>query len=382
MKSRTPGFAGERLREARLARSLTGVALAEILGVSRAAISQYEKGEITPRRELLWKMANRLNIPASYFMRRVERDDASVFWRSNASTTRSARNKAEIRLHWLADMVDYLRRTIRFPETNIPTIELPPTPEEYHQQTIEFAAEAARRHWGLANGPISNVVWLQENNGIIVTLAAYEEPSMDSFCRYGDSDDSPLMFLNRDKASAVRSRFDAAHELGHLILHRNVEKTYWNSAFRIKLREGQAHEFAGAFLLPRESFADDVFIPSLDSLLGVKSKWKVSVQAMLMRCSALGLILEEDTGRLWRNLSRRRWRTREPLDDEIEHEHPQLLPKAVSLLRSNNPTAAEDMAVQLGMSARDAAELAMVDISEFESSGDPKVTHLYPRATG
>ena len=382
MKSRTPTFVGDRLREARLSRGLTGVALAEILGVSRQAISQYENGDTTPRRELLWNLATRLNIPASYFIRNVEREDSSVFWRSGSSTTRTARNKAEVRLHWLADMVDYLGQTIRFPEANLPSIDLPMVPEQYHQHTIESAAETTRRHWGLADGPISNVVWLLENNGIIITLGEYEEPNMDSFCRYGDSDNFPLMSLNRDKASAVRSRFDAAHELGHLILHRNVEKTYWNSTSRIKLRENQAHEYAGAFLLPKDSFSDDVFIPSLDSLLDLKSKWKVSVQAMLMRCSALGLIVDEDSSRLWRNLSRRRWRTREPLDDEIKHEVPQLLPKAISLLNSVNPVAAEDMIAELGLSPTDAVDLAMVDIGEFKGSGAANVTYLYPRSSG
>ncbi|MBK8210507.1 MAG: ImmA/IrrE family metallo-endopeptidase [Rhodospirillales bacterium] len=32
----------------------------------------------------------------------------------------------------------------------------------------------------------------------------------------------PFIFLGADKQSAARSRFDAAHELGHLILHRGV----------------------------------------------------------------------------------------------------------------------------------------------------------------
>ena len=380
MKSRTPGFVGERLREARLARGLTGVALAEILGVSRATISQYEKGETTPRRELLWQMANRLNIPSSYFMRRVERGNASVFWRSTAATTKSARTRAEIRLHWLADMVDYLQNTIRFPETNLPNIDLPSVPEQYDQETIELAAERARRHWRLADGPISNVVWLLENNGIIITLAKYEEQNMDSFCRYGEKDHFPLMLLNRDKASAVRSRFDAAHELGHLILHHSVEMDYWSNSTRIKMREEQAHRFAGAFLLPRESFADDFFLPSLDALLDIKSKWKVSVQAMLMRCAVLNLLLEDQKARLWRNLSRRRWKTREPLDDEIEQEVPRLLPKAVSLMKEVNPFAAIDLVTQLGMSPYDAAQLSMVPESVFEDPSDSEIVKLYPRA--
>ena len=380
MRSRTPGFVGERLREARLARGVTGVALSELLGVSRAAVSQYERGETTPRPELLRQMASILNVPASSFMRQVERGDDFVFWRSTASTTKSARTRATIRLHWLSDMIDHLQRTVQFPEVNLPEIELPPTPEQYTQDTIECAAEVTRRHWGLADGPISNIVWLLENNGTIVTLGRYEEPHMDSFCRYGSRDHFPLMCLNIDKASAVRSRFDAAHELGHLILHRDFGSHYWNNPAQVKFREGQAHEFAGSFLLPRTSFPDDITLPSLDALLEIKSKWKVSVQAILMRCKALDLLFEDNLARLWRNLSRRRWRTREPLDDVIEHESPRLISKAVELLAEADPLAPVQLVDQLGMSPTDAAHLAMVPSEIFEKPKDPKVIYLYPRS--
>ena len=44
----TPNFVGERLKEAREARGLTGVALADLVGVKRASISQYELGDASP----------------------------------------------------------------------------------------------------------------------------------------------------------------------------------------------------------------------------------------------------------------------------------------------------------------------------------------------
>ena len=379
LSHRTPGFIGDRLREARLARGISGVGLSEMLGVSRAAISQYERGETTPRPQLVRAIASRLNVPASYFMRHVERGDDFVFWRSTAATTKSARIRARIRLDWLADLVHHLQETIRFPEVNMPTIELPPSPIEYTQDTIEDAAEATRRYWGLSDGPISNVVWLLENNGIIVSLGEYEEPHLDSFCRYGNTDHFPLMCLNTDKASAVRSRLDAAHELAHLVLHSNIGPEYWSTPARVKQREEQAFNFAGAFLLPRNSFADDVSLPSLDSLLGIKTKWRVSVQAMLMRCITLDLLSEDHKARLWRNLSRRRWRTTEPLDDVVQHEMPRLLTKAIELLADSNPLGPVELVDRLGMSSIDAAQLTMVSKSMFEAPEDSKIIYLYPR---
>ena len=377
MNTRNLGFVGERLREVRLARGLTGVALAELIGVSRAAVSQYERGETTPRPQLMLQIANALDVPATYFLKQIEHRTELVFWRSNAATTKSARIRAEIHLHWLSDLVHQLEETIRFPEANLPNLDLPSEPDQYNQETIEYAAETSRRHWSLSDGPISNVTWLLENNGIIVNVGELEEPNLDSFSRFGETDNFPLVFLNLDKASAVRSRFDAAHELGHLILHRHIDPDYWSDSDRIKIREEQAHSFAGAFLLPGKSFVYDAGMPSLNSLLEIKLKWKVSVQAMLMRCKALGILMEGQDAPLWRSLSRRRWKTIEPLDDVIEHEHPRLLPKAIKLLAEVNPLAPLDLVSQIGMSSTDVAQLAMVPASMFENPAESNVIHLY-----
>jgi len=58
-----------------------------------------------------------------------------------------------------------------------------------------------------------------------------------------------VVILGSDKGDKARPRFDAAQELGHLVLHRDHPEP-GNRAL-----EKQAHRFAGAFLLPADQVA-------------------------------------------------------------------------------------------------------------------------------
>lgn len=80
----------------------------------------------------------------------------------------------------------------------------------------------------------------------------------------------PFAFIATDKANGIRNRFDAAHELGHIILHRNIDEQSFKENY--KEVERQADLFAGSFLLPAESFSLDVSWPTLDNLLILKQK--------------------------------------------------------------------------------------------------------------
>jgi len=78
----------------------------------------------------------------------------------------------------------------------------------------EEAAVTLRRLWGLGNAPIPNMIHLLESKGIRVFSLAEETREVDAFCTWYES--KPFTFLNTIK-SAERSRFEAAHELGHLM---------------------------------------------------------------------------------------------------------------------------------------------------------------------
>lgn len=373
MRLGTPGFVGARLREAREARGVTAPVLAKLVGVSRAAISQYENEQASPGPDVLRRLSTVLNLPPDFFLKARVQKTQSIFFRSRAATTIGSRTRAAVLLDWLADIAQELSSRLQFPQVRLPILDLPRDPQKFDSELIEAVAAETRRQWGLGNGPISNVVWLLENNGAIVTRGEIEEPHMDSFSRYDSQDLRPFIFLNADKSSAVRSRFNAAHELGHCILHRDIPSEYWSSDSKVQIRERQAHKFASAFLMPRETFANDILIPSLETFLALKEKWLVSMSAMLVRCEDVGLVSDEHSVRLWRNLGRRGWRTQEPLDDKLRAEEPRLLPKAVQALAERNPQAPLELLKSVSLSAHDAAEITMLSAEMFSEPQEANV---------
>ncbi len=300
MRIGTPGFVGERLRQAREAKQLTGMALAEILGVRRSSVSNYENGRQTPSPEVLARMAHVLNVKPSFLTSELPDfgDGSAVFWRATSGATALARRRGESRLDWLMEIVDYLREYVALPAVNYPPSVVSPEPTALAPEDIEQAARTARRFWGLGDGPISDVTLLLENNGTIVTRGELGSDTLDAFSRWMWDQNVPYIFIGTEKDSAARIRFSTAHELGHLLLHRYCPQKVVNQKSYHALMEKQAHRFAGAFLLPAERFREDLFSLSLDALLALKAQWNVSVGVMIQRVADLELATEEQVRRL------------------------------------------------------------------------------------
>jgi len=199
------------------------------------------------------------------------------------------------------------------------------------------------------------VTWLLENHGAIVVRQALCAKTLDAFsCWSNGGTPTPYFVLGAEKMCAVRSRFDAAHELGHMVLHRNIDESRLRNSAFFKQAERQANDFAAAFLLPEDGFTQEVdFAPNLEMLVALKSKWRVSIAAMVMRLRHLGLISAEREERLFINIGRRRWRTEEPLDDELEIEEPKLLQKVLEILISKNMINEQSLTIDLGLSIED-----------------------------
>ena len=150
------------------------------------------------------------------------------------------------------------------------------------------------------------------------------------------------------RAARFAPAFDAAHELGHLILHRHLQDRQIKNLSLHGILENQAHRFAGALLLPERSFSQEVWAPTLDAFVSLKKHWRCAVAMMVSRCEHLGMLDEVQVKRAWINLSRRGWRTEEPLDNVLEPEEPKLLRRSFQLLidegimRGNNAGVAAE----------------------------------------
>jgi Zn-dependent peptidase ImmA (M78 family)/DNA-binding XRE family transcriptional regulator len=330
MRQGVSGFQGARLTQAREGRGMTQTMLASLIGRSSGAISRWEKGDQFPESEALDSLERQLVVPASWFLRAmVDYGSRPYFFRSKAAITRMARNIAKTRLEYLSEASQVLQEWVEWPLVNVPSMDA----KDYlkiRDEDIETIALDLRRHWRLGTGPISDMVLMMENAGVVVSREEIGYTNMDGVSKWFDCDDRPYIFLSRDKANSVRQRFDAAHELGHIVLHRHLDDVEFNA--RYAEVERQANLFAGAFLLPAESFAAEVATPSLETFSAMKPRWKVSIGAMVSRAKQLEIISDDYATRLWKNYSARGWRRGEPGDDKVAFEETRLMRRAIALL--------------------------------------------------
>ena len=361
-------FVGLRLKEAREARGLTVSSLADLIGVTRQAVSQYENGQVAPSANTMSQITRTLNIPLGFFLEPVAPDEAtsSVFYRSMSATTKSARARAERHYGWLRRVVTWLRNYVTFPEVSFPTLNLPSDPHELTPQDIELAAQEVRRQWQIPAGPIPSMTALLERRGAMVVRMELCADTLDAFSEWRESEGRPYLILGADKAVAVRSRYDASHELGHMVLHRHVSKESLRNSTTFSLIESQAHRFAGALLLPEMDFADDLYVVSLDALRSLKEKWRVSMAAMLKRASDLNLIAPDHAQQLWRNLARRGWRLREPLDDDLPVEEPSLVKEALDIVLRQGIVTAPELETRLALRLDDITRVCGLPLGYFD----------------
>jgi Zn-dependent peptidase ImmA (M78 family)/transcriptional regulator with XRE-family HTH domain len=302
---------------ARRRRGLTKKRVAELIGVTTRSIVGFEAGEMTPSTLTIARMADALEFPVSFFeaddLEEIS-DDAASF-RSLSKMTASQRHSALAAGELAFALHDWASERFRLPETNVPRIGPGVDPET--------AAQVVRAEWGLGEKPIPNLIHLLEAHGIRVFSLAQECHEVDAFSLWRLA--QSFVFLNTQK-SGEHSRFDAAHELGHLVLHWHHELPQG------KETEREANRFASAFLMPSASLVSSVpRSPSLQHLIQLKQPWKVSVAALAHRLHTLKQLTDWQYRTLFVEISRRGYRTNEP--NPIRPETSQILNKVFTGLR-------------------------------------------------
>lgn len=326
-------FNGERLKNARLYRGKTITELAEETEISKQAISQFENGKATPSIETLLKIMNVLKFPREYFRQIDEDITVNTFFRALLTTSKKEQLIQVTRTKTLAKIYEFLEEYIDFPKFKTPLIDIENI--DIEQVTLEL-----RDCWGLGINPITNIVNVMEKNGVVVSSFKTNESKIDAFTQIHKVHnlERPFVVVGDDKESAVRRQFSMAHELGHIILHNNSIEVDELSREEYKMMEEEANNFAAAFLLPKESFLADVmqYPNKLEFYVELKKKWKVSISAMIIRAFKLNAITHNQYQYLMKQLSKKEWRIKEPLDDLIVTPKPVLLKRAIDMLITND----------------------------------------------
>lgn len=373
-------FNGSRLRSIRRIRGLSITELAERVGVSKQAISQYEANAQAPRPDVLMSMTRQLNVAPIFFrLPESSESESPVFWRSLNKASKTARLGATERLLIVSDALAYLSRFLVLPAPVIPAVTVPDHISELTLNDIEEIATASRRQWMLGDGVISDLILLVENHYIPVCSANLLADELDAFSALAAL--RPVICTDINK-SAVRTRFNIAHELGHLVLHSRMIHSKEALRAEHKLLEMQAHRFAASFLLPESSFLAELYTPTLASFLELKKKWRVSVGMMIQRSLDLGIISERQYRNLRIAYSKKGWRRIEPLDDLIPAERPRLIRRCFETLISNGVQSPTDLVMALGLMPDDFQEIFDIPTSLFVDLDELFTTHNRSNAEG
>lgn len=361
-------FKGEKLKLARIVRGLTLEDVAREVGLKHQAISKYEVGKSIPNRDTLLQLAEYLNFEPSFFYNNQAKisPQSSHFFRSGAAVAKKYKEQVKGKAKLIAYLMDFFESELRMPK--FIAANLLNTRESFEQidfNRIDKVAEDLRRYLGLGNGPISNITLLCEKMGIVVVYTSLNNEQIDACTVFYNS--RPYIIVNNCKISSVRLRFNVAHELGHILLHSSYKDKDINDKSKHKRLEREAHRFASAFLMPESSIVSELSASGLDYLLILKEHWKVSVQAILYRAEELEVFSTDYAVYLRQQISRKKWRIEEPLDNIIPKESSSLFNQAVKLLNKKNSVAMEEIIFKTGLSKSELYELCLIEDEENAS---------------
>lgn len=296
---------------------MTKRALAQRVGVTDRSITGFESGDITPDPITVQRLAEQLRFPVSFFMGDdlEEVPTAGTSFRSLARMTAAQRHSAEAAGTLALALNDWIEPRFRLPEPDVPKLGPGLDPET--------AAAVVRSEWQLGEQPIQNIVHLLEAHGVRVFSLAEECREVDAFSFWRET--RPFIFLNTQK-TAEHSRLDAAHELGHLVLH------WHHTSPQGKEAEREAQAFGSALLMPAAAVkATAPRFPTLENMLARKRQFRVSLAAYVYQLHKLRLITDWHYRSLLVDMSKRGYRTKEPRG--IQAETSQVLNKVFKALR-------------------------------------------------
>lgn len=341
-------FRGDKLESALTYRGMTLAELADRIGVSKQSVSQYKLNQSSPSFEVLLKMINVLEFPLEYFYEKnkFELNVGNTYFRASSKMQKKEEYMQSEKTKMIGIIHSFLNEYIEFPTLNLPQID--------DQLSIEEKAMELRRYWELGDEPISDMIYVLEKNGIIVSSMNTETDSIDAYNQKQVIDGAVqyIVVLGNDKKSLTRRQFSAAHELAHIILHDGFLELKDMTTEELRKIENEAHEFASAFLLPKSEFSKDVnlYPTSLEYYVELKKKWKASISAMIVRANRLDILSYSSYQSLMKKMSKLGWRKEEPLDNSLIMNNPTIFSKAIDILLDNEILNEEEIIEELSES--------------------------------
>ena len=319
----------------RESRGLSQKQLADQLSVTQGRISKIEMGLLAVQDKLLEELSRVLNYPKQFFLQEgslMGVGIAEIFHRKRQDVPKGVLTKIyaqmEIRLRHIA----ILLRATEIPD-NVHRFDI----DEYNGDVAEIA-RLVRATWEVKRGPIENLTKIVENAGVLVISMDFGTSRVDAISRWVPGY-PPLLFVNT-YSPKDRYRYSLAHELGHIVMHTipnpNIEE--------------QANQFAAEFLLPEREIKASLRNLNIAQLAKLKRYWKVSMAAILVRAQTLDMITANHARYLWMQMAKAGYKTREPIELDIEGEQPSLLEEIIETHRKDLGYSIADLSESLLLS--------------------------------
>lgn len=320
-------FNPQRLDIARKLRQMTKRELSAVVGVTAHSLTSAYMDAHEPKEATVERFSEVLNFPIQFFYEGDvdEPSQDGVSFRALSTLTARLRDQA-LSLGALGiKFSDYVESRFNLPDPNIPSYGDISVPTDL----VGAVAMDVRNEWGLGQLSIGNMVHLLESKGVRVLALNQSTEKADAFSFWRN--ERPFVMLNTRK-SAERSRMDAAHELGHLVLHTRGKV---NGS---RQTEKEANLFASCFLMPEGDIlaSNPGRWASLSDIVRGKKRWRVSAAALVYRMQDLGLLTEHRYKDLFIQMSQLGWRSNEP--EPCPRERSQVLDKVFALLRDRGVT--------------------------------------------
>jgi Zn-dependent peptidase ImmA (M78 family)/DNA-binding XRE family transcriptional regulator len=325
----------------RESRGLSQKMLADELGVTQGRISKIEMGLLPISDDLLESLSATLRYPKEFFMQEgalIGVGTAEIFHRKRQSISKKALSKTYAQMEIRLRHVMKLLQSVEIPE-NVPRFDV-----DSYDGRVEDIARLVREYWRLPRGPVKDLSKTIENEGGLIIPIDLETPQIDATSRWVPKL-PPLFFINKNSPKD-RYRYSLAHELGHIVMHQ-----YLNPDL-----EDQANRYAAEFLLPEREIRADLNNVTLAKLPELKRYWRVSMNAILKRAEDLHTITPNQARYLWTQMSQAGYRTREPIELDVQGEDPFLIKELIETYQD-----------ELGYSLKDLSQMLTLHEEEVSS---------------
>lgn len=273
----------KRLKSARTLAGLSQDQLIERIGglISKNAISKYERGEMMANEKILIALANALNVKPNYFFRAFNVEIENIEFRKKSNLPIKKVNAIKQKV---TDVVERYLEVEQFLSIESKFINPISNFEIKENNDVEIAVNKLLKAWRIGFNALPNVIELLEDKVIkVIEIESYDE--FDGFSGWADGK-YPVIVINKHY-SIERKRLTALHELGHLLLN-------FHQSIAHKEKEAMCYQFAGAMLIPNETFKMEIGNNrshiSVPELIAIKENYGISIQAIMQRAKDLKII--------------------------------------------------------------------------------------------